>query len=1512
MTNKVVIKTIIFQALDWKEFNECNTDIIDNDDDNDNDDDLVDTDDNDDNLVDTDDNTSKYVIKIFGRTLDDKSVQVKILNYTPHFYVELPIKWTEKNTNSLIEEVKNKNRYYKYTLISYDIVSRYKFRGFNDNKRFNYLRLIFNNSKGMGAFARTINDRLFIPGINKPLKLEIYESNIDSFLRFIHIRNLNACGWLEVKKYKKGSDKSTCNINIECDWKSISSYENQNLGGAPFKICSFDIECTSGDGSFPQAQRIEDKIIQIGSVFSRYGGDIYKRHIITLGSCDPIDDCEVISVNSEKELLLEWTKLILKEDPDILTGYNIWHFDEPYMLNRAKHPQINCEKLFIKLSKMYNIECPYIEKQLSSAALGDNFLRYIDTYGRVQIDLMKVVQRDYKLSKYSLDSVSENFIQEKIINYNIISPTQLEIESKNLHFLKVGNYVKIISHVELEYGLKEHIDNDEDDEDDYCDEKYRIISINGNKMIIENKDIKFTDNGIKELGYDIKWGLVKDDIKAQDIFRLQKGNSADRKIIAEYCIQDCVLVSRLLAKLDIITNSISMANVCHVPLYYLLIRGQGIKSLSLVSKKCRQKQYLIPILDKNMMDNISYEGATVFEPKTGFYQTYIPVLDYNSLYPNSIISKNISHETIVIDSQYDNLPNYEYYDVSYKQADGSTNTCRYAKHKDRYGILPEILQELLSERKATRKLMEKETDSFKRSILDGKQLALKVTANSLYGQLGASTSPICMKQLAASTTAIGREMLETARSFVEQDFVPILKLYYEATQNQDVKKIDELNQKYLKDSSPENVEFIRFALGELFEKYNINPHIIYGDSCTGDTPIILNDDSNIKIQTFNNFDDYKWTDYSVFKNPEKYMDALKLELIDDSWEKPSNTSLTDKQQINMKDANIKIWTHSGWAKINRIIRHKTNKKIYRVLTHNGCVDVTEDHSLLDMNAIQIKPVDCVLGQELLHSFPEFNNELINKVTIKEAYMFGFFMGGGSYEKYETEYEIKYKELFYDSNKCKVIPDIIYNASDDIKNSFIDGLYDSDGCHHIDTKNSFIDGLYYSDGCHHIDTKNKVTAQCYYYLLKSVGYNVSINDQKDKSNIFRLTWSKDTQQKNKDSIKQIYILHEKYNDYVYDIETEYGVFHAGIGSLIIKNTDSVFTDMQITFKENNNLLTSKEGLIHGIKLGQLASMFIKNRLPYPHNLEYEKTFHPFCIMAKKRYVGNKYEENPNKFKQSSMGIVLKRRDNANIVKKVIGGLVNIMMNENNIDKAVQYINTSIENLLLGNFAMSDFITTKTLRATYKGTKLKTDSKGVQGEKGTWNWDDVECSIGHVKLCQKIKARDSGNAPLVNERMPSIVVYVENKFGQKLLQGDIIEHPDYVKDNNLEVDYLFYLTNQIMNPAVQFLEHLIKTPKDIFNVYIKREETKRKSKLLNNFGGLFNKEIVRKDIVSLNKWLSPSKLSNDSFSLDMSIDPLELYDRSIIKKTIINQEKKPKMKPKMKSKNILETDKKLYFG
>ena len=389
------------------------------------------------------------------------------------------------------------------------------------------------------------------------------------------------------------------------------------------------------------------------------------------------------------------------------------------------------------------------------------------------------------------------------------------------------------------------------------------MDIDGNKITL-NEDIE--DSLIKEKPI---WTLAKDDVSPKDIFRLQDGSADDRKIVAVYCIQDCELCNNLIDKLKIITNNIGMANVCLVPLSYLFLRGQGVKIFSLVSKECSEDGTLIPeikceqeettITKAMSSDNIEmfeygedanfipknndggYEGAIVLKPQPGIYlETPVTVLDYASLYPSSMISENLSHDSIILedneatkkylgDEGIEELKKigYGYVDITHdvykwinpkikskgKEKVGQ-KTCRFVQPGDgSKSIIPNILKKLLKARKDTRKkikfitvnyydedgneqkysgLIDKNGENviikdkeitkdkiismkdtyndFEKSVYDGLQLAFKVTANSLYGQIGATTSSIYLKDIAASTTAVGRMLLHLARDKTKEYF----------------------------------------------------------------------------------------------------------------------------------------------------------------------------------------------------------------------------------------------------------------------------------------------------------------------------------------------------------------------------------------------------------------------------------------------------------------------------------------------------------------------------------------------------------------------------------------------------------------------------------------------------------------------------------------------------------------------------------------------------------------------
>jgi DNA polymerase delta subunit 1 len=299
--------------------------------------------------------------------------------------------------------------------------------------------------------------------------------------------------------------------------------------------------------------------------------------------------------------------------------------------------------------------------------------------------------------------------------------------------------------------------------------------------------------------------LAKDDVTPKDIFRMTNGSSDDRGVIAKYCIQDCNLVHYLLNKVDTITGFIEMAKICSVPINFLVMRGQGIKLTSYIAKKCREKRTLMPVIDKGSMDD-GYEGAIVLDPKCDLYlDNPVACVDYASLYPSSMISENLSHDSKVWTKEYDlagnlileigekddstgefiydNLPGYEYVNVEYdtfkyvrktpaaaaEKVLNGRKICRFVQPLDpnNKAIMPSILEELLMARKTTRKQIPLQTDDFMKNVLDKRQLGYKVTANSLYGQCGAKTSTFYEQDVAASTTATGRLLLTYAKKIIE-------------------------------------------------------------------------------------------------------------------------------------------------------------------------------------------------------------------------------------------------------------------------------------------------------------------------------------------------------------------------------------------------------------------------------------------------------------------------------------------------------------------------------------------------------------------------------------------------------------------------------------------------------------------------------------------------------------------------------------------------------------------------
>ena len=1150
--------------------------------------------------------SDSFVMQMFGLNEQGKTCCLFVEGYQPFFYVKVDSNWGNSERIALkIKLEEEMGSGYEDSITVTKIVLRKKLYGFDAESFYKFVLLKFNcvksmnKAKGLWYYQHKDGRKLKPKGYfleSMQSYLQLYEANIPPLLRYFHIQNISPSGWVAVPNAsaKRHTRKqSTCDYEYTIQYNKLLSLPNKETI-VPYKICSFDIEASSSHGDFPipkknykkLAVEIVDNVLKmhkngkkedilindsdvvcdmirtafgygnsddidivypkreiteeevdrqitrwvklcpavtkndedessvvsmfnrrnrwnddeddeaennqaksqktirrdttvmrmlynneqdretlinevmktlnaafpplegdtttfIGSTFLKNGSEKpYLNHCAVLGDCNDlpqVENSKIDTYDTERDLLLAWAKLIKDENPDIIIGYNIFGFDYDFLFRRSQ--ELDCVDSFLKMSRIKGEPCykrdyktgrVSIEESSIQIASGQHDLHYVKMTGRLQIDLYNYFRREFNLTSYKLDYVAGHCIGDAVKKIEHIDG-HTRVYTKNLIGLDTESYIcfEESSHTTEAYD---------------GGRKMKVVSID-----YATKTFMVKGTEMPDMDKRVRWGLAKDDVTPQDIFRLTKEGPAEKAIIAKYCIQDCNLVQQILRKVDVVTGFIEMSKLCSVPMEFLVLRGQGIKLTSYVAKKCREKQTLVPVIDKTT-SNEGYEGAIVLDPKKNLYlEKPVACVDYSSLYPSSIISDHLSHDSKVWTKEYDldgnliaetgekdkkgnyiydNLPKYKYVDVKYdtykykrkhpKAAAVKTlcgkKICRFAQFPEGKPVLPSILEELLAARKATRKLIPLQDDDFMKNILDKRQLSIKITANSLYGQTGAKTSSFYEVDVAASTTAIGRKLLKYAQRLIEE---------------------------------------------------------AYGDTI---------------------------------------------------------------------------------------------------------VDI----------------------------------EGYGKARTRAEYVYG-------------------------------------------------------------------------------------------------------------------------------------------------------------------DTDSVFFTFNFEELDGTRIIGQRAlemTILLAQEAGQLATKFLKK----PHDLEYEKTFLPFCLLSKKRYVGMLYETDPHKCYRKEMGIVLKRRDNAPIVKDVYGGIIDILMKENDISKAVAFLRESLQDIVDGKCPIEKLIITKSLRGHYKNPQ----------------------QIAHKVLADRMGRRDPGNKPASGDRIP--YAYVETKL-KTAKQGEKIEHPAYIKANKLRLDYSFYISNQIMKPVLQ---------------------------------------------------------------------------------------------------------------
>lgn len=269
-------------------------------------------------------------------------------------------------------------------------------------------------------------------------------------------------------------------------------------------------------------------------------------------------------------------------------------------------------------------------------------------------------------------------------------------------------------------------------------------------------------------------GDQKEDLHHSLIPRLATESDETRTRLLVYCLKDTMLPIRLMEKLEVLVRYAEIARLCYINIHDAIHRKQQIRVAIKLLATAKSMGYVVPF-SHGKVSQASYEGGLVLEPERGYYGVKQPisVMDFNSLYPNTMLWRNLSYDTLLLDHERHMLSPDDYFT--------SDEGKSFVHSHIREGIVPKVLRVFLDARGQAKEEMkswkqkarEETADPVKRlfylqkaAVQNGRQLALKVVANSLYGFTGFPNGYLPELAISAATTSEGRKALMNVSHFI--------------------------------------------------------------------------------------------------------------------------------------------------------------------------------------------------------------------------------------------------------------------------------------------------------------------------------------------------------------------------------------------------------------------------------------------------------------------------------------------------------------------------------------------------------------------------------------------------------------------------------------------------------------------------------------------------------------------------------------------------------------------------